>query len=189
MPKERLVNFINLYTYSGKIAYPDGAPSILDIAVSLSREGRYAGAGVHWWPVALHTFVVCDLLPPPWRLHGLLHDAAECVLGDVPKPAKSKAVSRMEDEIHQRIYESLEIDWPSNEVWKAVHTADARALHGEVWSVGTRALRDVYPLDEEARQLVGEYYKKYSVNECVDASGPVVNEFVYRYGCYRGGVK
>jgi 5'-deoxynucleotidase YfbR-like HD superfamily hydrolase len=180
---------MNLYTYSGKIAYPDGAPSILDIAVSLAREGRYAGAGVHWWPVALHTFVVCDLLPSPWRLHGLLHDAAECVMGDVPKPAKSKAVSRMEDEIHQRIYESLEIPWPSIEVWKAVHTADKRALHGEVAVVGTKALRKVYPIDEEAAKIVLDYFRQYNFADCLIADGRVVKEFIYRYGCYRGGVK
>jgi hypothetical protein len=110
-------------------------------------------------------------------------------MGDVPKPAKSKAVSNMENEIHQRIYESLEIPWPSIEVWKAVHTADKRALHGEVHTVGTRALRDLYPMDMEVEMLVRRYFGQYPVAQCVDANGPVVKEFIYRYGCYRGGVK
>ena len=178
---------MNLYTYSGKIAWPNGSPSILDIAVSLSREGRYAGAGVHWWPVALHTFVVCDLLPPPWKLHGLLHDASECITGDVPKPAKTKAITAMEDTIQRQIYVNFSIEWPSDEVWKAVHVADARALHGEVGTVGTRALRDIYPKDMEAEQLVWKYFNQYTVEQCVDANGVVVNEFIRRYGLYRGG--
>ena len=110
-------------------------------------------------------------------------------MGDVPKPAKSKAVSRMEDEIHQRIYESLEIPWPSIEVWKAVHTADKRALHGEVAVVGTKALRKVYPIDEEAAKIVLDYFRQYNFADCLIADGRVVKEFIYRYGCYRGGVK
>ena len=81
-----------LYTYSGKLAYPGGAPSLLDIAVSLSREGRYAGAGQRWWPVALHTFVACDLLPKHLQLDGLLHDSPETITGDTPKPSKTDEI-------------------------------------------------------------------------------------------------
>ena len=66
-----------LYTYSGKIAFPGGAPSLLDTAISLSREGRFAGAGQRFFPVALHSFVVADLLPPHLQFDGLMHDSPE----------------------------------------------------------------------------------------------------------------
>ena len=84
-----------LYTYSGKIAFPGGAPSLLDTAVSLSREGRFAGAGQRFFPVALHSFVAADLLPPIFNSTGLCM-TPEVITGDTPKPAKT-------DEIEERL--------------------------------------------------------------------------------------
>lgn len=175
---------MNLYTYSGRISYPSGSPSILDIAVSLSRECRYAGAGVHWWPVALHTFVVCDLLPKPSQLHGLLHDASECITGDIPKPAKSAETESLEGRLQAGIYRGLGLRQPNAEESVLVHEADRRALHGEVYTVGTKALRDIYPRDLEAEGLVDFYRHRYPVEECVEADGPCVRHFLYRYAKY-----
>lgn len=175
---------MNLYTYSGQIAYPIGAPSLKDIAVSLAREGRYAGAGVHWWPVALHTFVVCDLLPPKLRLHGLLHDSPECITGDIPKPAKTEAMTAMEVELLESIYRGLGVRMPTAEEDQAVHLADRRALHGEVYTVGTAMLQTIYPKDERASELVEFYRKVFPVTECVDPEGTVVREFLYRFELY-----
>src|ERR1700676_2252398 len=73
-----------LYTYSGKVGFPEGAPSLLDMAVSLSREGRFAGAGLRFFPVALHSFVVADLLPDHLKWDGLIHDSPEVITGDTP---------------------------------------------------------------------------------------------------------
>src|ERR1700678_1908401 len=95
-----------LYTYSGKIAFPGGAPSLFDTAVALSREGRFAGAGQRFFPVALHTFVVCDLLPTSLQFDGLLHDSPEVVTGDTPKPAKSDEIEKFEEELLRGIYAS-----------------------------------------------------------------------------------
>jgi hypothetical protein len=175
---------VNLYTYSGRISYPSGSPSLLDIAVSLSRECRYAGAGLEWWPVALHTFVVCDLLPPELKLHGLLHDASECITGDIPKPAKSKETEELEDRLQRAIYRGLDLKYPTLEEIEAVHKADRRALHGEVHTVGTLALREVYPRDDTAEELVWYYYGRYPVQECVPAYSSCMKEFLYRYSRY-----
>jgi hypothetical protein len=174
----------NLYTFTGQIAYPAGAPSILDIAVSLSRECRYAGAGVYWWPVALHTFVVSDLLPPNVRIHGLLHDACECILGDIPKPAKSDATKRLEDELTVAIYKNFDIPLPTSREQQMVHAADEAALHGEVYVVGTKALRAIYPHHPEAEELVDYYHRCYPVEDCVDPNGPCVKEFLRRFDVY-----
>lgn len=176
---------MNLYTYTGRIAYPGGSPSILDIAVSLCREGRYAGAGVHWWPVALHSFIVADLLPPKIRVYGLLHDAAECITGDVPKPAKTREGILMERKLQDGIFRGLHLPYPSIETEDLVHEADRRALHGESHTVGTRALREIYPHDERVEELVEFYRRLFPVEDCVKAEGRAVKEFLYRYERYR----
>ncbi len=180
---------MNLYTYTGKIAYPDGAPSIMDIAVGLSRECRYAGASVHWWPVALHSFVVADLLPPGIRLHGLLHDAAECITGDIPTPAKIPEMEILEDKLIQMIYRGLELTLPTKEQAKVVKLADKRALHGEVHTVGTRALREIYSRDIHASELVEYYREKFPPMECIDPLGSCVKEFLRRFEKYKKEMK
>jgi hypothetical protein len=176
---------MNLYMYSGCVGFPTGAPTLLDIAVCLSRECRYAGNGVHWWSVALHTFVVCDLLPMELRLHGLLHDAAECVTGDIPKPVKSKAISKMEKEIQAAIYARLKLKLPTLKEQKQIHEADRFALHGEVHTVGTRALRGLYPRHSRAEELVEFYRSCFSPMDCIESDGSCVREFLYRYERYR----
>jgi len=179
---------MNFYTYEGKIDFPHEAPSLRSIAVSLARESRYAGASIYWWPVALHTFVVCDLLPPALKIYGLLHDASECILGDIPKPAKTSAIEIMENQILWAIYRKCGLNPNvafSDDIFDAVHVADARTLHGEVYTVGTFSLRGVYPCDYEASQLVWKYFKQYSVLDCIDPNGACVAEFLRRFDEYR----
>jgi hypothetical protein len=176
---------LNLYTYTGQIAFPEGAPNIMDIAVSLSRECRYAGNGVHWWPVALHTFVVCDLIQDnKLKLHALLHDAAECITGDIPKPAKTAELEMIEAKIQSAIYRSMGFTLPTEEQAKVVKLADTQTLHGEVWTVGTRALRDIYPRHPRAEELVLWYKGMFPVEDCVNPRGVCVQEFLFRYKRY-----
>ena len=177
---------IDFYTFEGKITFPDQAPSLRSIAVSLSRECRYAGASLYWWPVALHTFVVCDLLPDKLKIHGLLHDAAECVTGDIPKPAKTIDLMQLEQDITESIYNQLGIATPWPDAVNQVHEADRRTLHGEVHTVGTESLRNIYPLDSEAARLVWHYFKFYSPLDCIGVNGPCVQEFLRRFEVYRG---
>jgi hypothetical protein len=177
---------MDLYTYTGRIAYPGGAPSLLDIAVSLSRECRYAGAGQHWWPVALHTFVVCDLLPMEDRVHGLLHDASECITGDIPRTIKTNENKQFEDEVLDAIYAGLGVGLPSPAVVEKVHAADRLALCGEVWTVGAKALQALYPRHERAEELVRFYRGCFPVEECVEPTGRAVREFMWRFYRYTG---
>ena len=134
--------------------------------------------------MALHTFVVCDLLPPQLKIHGLLHDAAECIIGDIPKPAKTLDSSVLENEISMAIYRQFQINPDFDR--EAVHHADVRALHGEVHSVGTVSLRDVYPVDLEAQKLVEYYQRRYLPMDCIDAYGMCPNAFIRRFYEYRG---
>lgn len=59
-----------------------------DIAHALARLQRFNGHGRHGWSVANHSMLVADMMPRPWRLWGLLHDAHEAYLGDVTSPVK-----------------------------------------------------------------------------------------------------
>jgi hypothetical protein len=175
----------NLYTYSGKIAFPDVAPSLMDIAISLSREGRYAGAGMRWWPVALHTFVVCDLLPNNLKLHGLLHDASEVITGDVPKPAKTNAIELFEETILKSIYRQFLLPYPTEDERKAVKEADVKTFRGEVYTVGTQALQELNDRCPEAETLIAYYINRYSYEDMLEAGGRVPIEFMRRYREYR----
>lgn len=80
---------------SGKgidLAKPD--PAVVDfndIADALSKICRFNGATngpENFYSVAQHSVLVCDLLPPPLRAYGLLHDAHEAYVGDQVTPFK-----------------------------------------------------------------------------------------------------
>jgi hypothetical protein len=174
-----------LYTYSGKIAFPDGAPSLLDTAVSLSREGRYAGAGLRFWPVALHTFVVCDLLPERFKFDGLMHDTSEVITGDVPKPAKTAALEEFEEELLRVNYKAAGVTFPDRDTRLQVKIADNLTLRGEVYTVGTQALQEFYPRYEWAEEFVQHYAGKYSYADYLEPTGRVPTEFMRRYHKYR----
>ena len=181
---------MNLYTYTGKIAYPEGAPCLQDIAVALSRECRYAGNSVHWWCVALHSFVVADLLPDELKIHGLMHDAAECITGDVPKPCKLPEIEEMEDGIIRRIYFSLGLRWPTEEQQKLIHEADYNAACGEIHAgAGTLALREIYPDHPRSNDLVKFYRRFFPPMDCITADSKCVREFMWRYERYNYAVR
>ena len=174
-----------LYTYSGTIAFPDGAPTLLDIAISLSREGRYAGAGVRFWPVALHTFVVCDMLPDKLKFDGLLHDAAESVIGDVPKPVKTAEIEEFENYILATIYKSFGVTVPNPKEHASVKVADNYALFGEVYTVGNQALKTVLPRCVLAEEIVLKYAEKYKHKDYLEPTGKVPLEFIHRFNKYK----
>lgn len=81
-----------LMTASGLDFYPM-APSPLDvdiedIAHALANTCRYGGHARSFYSVAQHSVLVSRALPPNLRRWGLLHDAAEAYVGDIPRPLK-----------------------------------------------------------------------------------------------------
>jgi 5'-deoxynucleotidase YfbR-like HD superfamily hydrolase len=174
-----------LYTYSGKVAFPNGAPTLLDIAISLSRECRFAGAGLRFWPVSLHTFVVCDLLPDYLKFDGLMHDSPEVISGDVPKPVKTLAIEEFEKERLKDIYASVKVTLPSFKDYLKVKDADVKSMRGEVFTVGTQALQELYERYEPAEDLIHRYIDKYDYADCLESSGRVPMEFMIRFRKYR----
>ena len=174
-----------LYTYSGKIAFPGGAPSVLDTAVALSREGRFAGASMRFFPVALHTFVVCDLLPISLRFDGLMHDSPETITGDTPKPSKTNEIEAFEEELLRGIYASHGISFPDSQARKDVKAADRMAMRGEVYTVGNLWLQPFHEPCPEAEELIFKYVKEYTYEDMLEASGRVPMEFMRRFRLYK----
>lgn len=80
-------------TFTGKKidiqnVHPDDI-SILDIVQGLSNLCRFAGQTRRFYSVAEHSIRVAAQLPPHLRLQGLLHDATEAYVVDLPSPIKT----------------------------------------------------------------------------------------------------
>jgi len=59
-----------------------------DITTSLSQQCRFNGHTKKMYTVAQHSLHVGNIVPPELRVYGLLHDAAEAYLSDIPSPIK-----------------------------------------------------------------------------------------------------
>lgn len=109
---------------------------IIDIAWSLGRQCRYLGHTHVAYSVAQHSVLVSEALPPELRLLGLMHDAAEAYVGDMPKPLKAllPEFSVIEDRIWRAIAERF--DLPAV-IPAEVKRVDTRILADEhLWLMG-----------------------------------------------------
>lgn len=120
-----------IQTYTGhyvNLLEPDPETIVFkDIAVALSRIPRYSGHTQ--WPltVAGHSLCASYLCSDPqW---GLLHDAAEAYIGDIPKPLKLllREVNHIEDMLLKAIAERFGL----GPVPEDLHTVDLRLLATE----------------------------------------------------------
>jgi uncharacterized protein len=82
-----------IQTRSGKYVEPLNLKvsdiEIMDIADSLSKLARFNGHTSDFYSVAQHSVIVSHILDgTPHKFWGLLHDAAEAYLGDIPRLLK-----------------------------------------------------------------------------------------------------
>jgi hypothetical protein len=102
-----------MITYSGihiqKIGGADGTPTPLDIAVHAGRLCRFGGAV--WYPLLPHLVFVGllayrrsgKLSSVRNMMWGFLHDAHECVTGDIPRPFKCNCMRTEQEAIDERL--------------------------------------------------------------------------------------
>lgn len=94
-----------------------------DIAHALSNQCRYGGHCRKFYSVAQHSVMVSGLVQggPHLKLAGLLHDATEAYLVDVPRPVKRqiKEYARIEHHLAKAIAERFGLDAKDFESIKA----------------------------------------------------------------------
>lgn len=112
----------------------DNAVSILDIAHGLSNVCRFAGQSPRFYSVAQHSVLVMRILAQHHSvtdrrmlLEGLMHDATEAFMGDMPTPLKRimPAYMTLETRVHRHIMTKLGVNL---EISPIVKLADAQAL-------------------------------------------------------------
>lgn len=148
-------------TYTGRLVDIDGpqAPSLIDIAVGLSRQPRFGGQTLQWWSVLDHS-LFCDALvrsdlaergyPPVagayddaeslrrCRLAVLLHDAHEALTGDVPTPLKTADFRAVQEKLDVRIFNAFfpgGYGYFQGDIFQLVKDIDKRALAAEAWAM------------------------------------------------------
>lgn len=79
-------------TFSGRRFFPLAPRAedvcLEDIAHSLANQCRFSGHVRKFYSVAQHSVLVSQFCPPEHALWGLLHDATEAYLVDLPRPIK-----------------------------------------------------------------------------------------------------
>ncbi len=147
-----------ILTYTGVEFYPlDPRPEeihIEDIAHALSMQCRYTGHVRAFYSVAEHSIRVAEICPPEWKLWGLLHDASEAYLVDLPRPLKRHSeIGRLyretEDRLMIAICERFGLTW-QNPAPEPVERAD----RGMLW-IEARDLMPPHPCWEKWRAFTG----------------------------------
>jgi hypothetical protein len=103
---------------------------IEDIAHALSNLCRFGGHTKRFYSVGEHSIYVSRNVPVEDALEGLLHDATEAYLVDIPKPIKGFLgnYEEMEQKIYLAIAEKFGL---AKELPQSVKDADARMLFTE----------------------------------------------------------
>jgi len=132
-----------MQTWTGVEFYPlDARPDeihIEDIAHALSMLCRYGGHGYQFYSVAEHSvhiyrWLLAQNYAPGVRLAGLLHDATEAYLVDLPRPVKRSLPEYKEAEsrLWGVIADRFELTGFEDDLPVTVHEADNRILADEI---------------------------------------------------------
>ena len=157
----------HICTYSGFYfnAFDPNPDKILieDIAHALSNQPRYGGHLPKFYSVAQHCLHVARCLPTNLKLCGLLHDATEAYLCDIPSPFKARMpeYKAAENNLLTAIlkkYGQFENYMKNRDAIKA---ADIHALKVE-WNVLAKGRKNYDPYfngEPVAHELIASLYK------------------------------
>lgn len=108
----------------------EGELRMSEISHALSMICRFNGHVKKFLSVAEHSVLVSKLSPPEYALEGLLHDAAEAYLTDLPSPVKRSLPGYYESEarIERRISQRFRVVFP---LPSEVKDADKQAMLAE----------------------------------------------------------
>lgn len=127
-------------TFTGGRFYPfDPRPAevqLEDVAGSLAHTCRFGGHCQRFYSVAEHSlYVARELADCGERVqaYGLLHDAGEAYVGDIPRPVKARLgdFEAVEARIREAVWDAVGLPAPTESEWEAVMAADDRLLAHE----------------------------------------------------------
>jgi hypothetical protein len=164
-----------LQTHSGLSMFPlDPRPceiEIMDIARALSHQCRYAGHTTRFYSVAEHSVYVSWEVPPQFALWGLLHDASEAFLVDIPAPLKPfmPDYKEWENNLMEVIAAKFGLAWPEPAAVKAI---DTRILHNEKrdvmktgprpWNIPGQPIPDLFIQGWEPEKALKMFLARYN---------------------------
>lgn len=138
--EQRLGDWISTYT-GKKFWVLDAKPeevNLRDIAHALSMICRYNGHCKFFYSVAQHSLNVCELLQKEgynykMQLYGLLHDATEAYICDVPRPIKGNITNykNIENNLAGTIWKAFNLSLPTEEEYQIIKDADNAMLKCE----------------------------------------------------------
>lgn len=149
-----------MQTRSGRAFYPlDPQPEdivLTDICHTLASEGRYANHTELFYSVAQHSMLVASILPDRLRLEGLLHDAAESYLRDLPRGLKGclPLYKIIEHGVEAAIATRFGMQTLSDEDRALIKQADMRVLATERRDLIHKIPGLTWRLDEEGFELL-----------------------------------
>ena len=162
--------------------------NIEDISHALSNICRFNGHSSRFFSVAQHCLIVSHLLMQETTrlmLLGLLHDAHEAYIGDMPTPVKrllnviiqgdefENALSIVKSSLDNAIYERFQIELPTEAESSIIKTADNSSLVMEAKELGIRIddshkQRQVYKIND-----INEQFIKGAMNPKYFSTGPI----------------
>ena len=126
---------------------------IEDIAYGLAHTARFGGQTRRYYSVAEHAIVVSVNLPLELKLAGLLHDASEAYIGDMPSPVKNRLpdYKYLEDHIMSVVAQKYGFKWPLEEL---VVKQDRETLESEWESI---VLCDLWDEETPKHNIIGGF--------------------------------
>lgn len=164
-----------IQTFTGKQFFPLEAHleqiDLRDIAHALSLQCRFNGHCRSFYSVAEHSVRVSRAVEPEHALWGLLHDAGEAYMGDLPRPLKEQLPQfiAFEQQLLEIIAHRFDLPWP---IPAPVVEADNRLLVTEARDLmapppASWGMEAIQPLAEpiepwSAPQAEREYLDRYA---------------------------